>query len=133
MGRPPPFFPGVLDSSGTGAKLSVITTDTRMRNLFRYGNKAALIVGILLMLVDDLPLAHDFGAWTIGCLFCFWYSATAVHEDQRLSRKVKYGLFAYLVVVLLLLLLLHESGAEPSTRSDGSLNPVLKMMGIGKK
>ena len=104
-----------------------------MRNLFRYGNKAALIVGILLMLVDDLPLAREFGAWTIGCLFCFWYSATAVYEDQRLTQKVKYGLFAYLVIVLLLLLSLHDSGEEPLTRADGSVPPVLKMLGIEKK
>lgn len=104
-----------------------------MRNLFRYGNKAALIVGILLMLVDDIPLAREFGAWSIGCLFCFWYSATAVYEDTRLSKKVKYGLYVYLVAVLLLLLSLHDSGEDQGTRSDWSLPPAIKMMGLGKK
>ena len=50
-----------------------------MRNPIRRGNKAALIVGILFFVADNyLPLFHEFGAWIIGCLFCFYYSATAI-------------------------------------------------------
>ena len=73
-----------------------------MRNPLRYGNKAALIVGVVLMLVDNVPLAHEFGAWNIGALLCVWYSATAIHEDARIGRRIKYGLYVYLVVVLAL-------------------------------
>jgi hypothetical protein len=104
-----------------------------MRNLFRYGNKAALIVGVLLLFLDSVPLAHEFGAWPIGCLLCFWYSATAVAEDQRIGLKVKYGLIAYLVIVLLILLFHSMSGEDESSGTpDWSLPPALKAMGVGK-
>jgi len=103
-----------------------------MRNLFRYGNKAALIVGALLLFLDNVPLAHEFGAWQIGCLLCFWYSATAVVEDQRIDRKVKYGLIAYLVIALLVLLFHGGFGEDPSGTPDWSLHPALKAMGVGK-
>ena len=103
-----------------------------MRNLFRHGNKAALIVGVLLMLLDELPFAREFGAWPIGCMLCFWYSATAVAEDKRIHQKVKYGLFAYLVIALLVLLFLRESGEDQVVKIDWTLHPALKAMGIGK-
>ncbi len=102
-----------------------------MRNLFRYGNKAALIVGVLLLLLDNVPLAHEFGAWPIGCLLCFWYSATAVVEDQRIGRKVKYGLLIYLVIALFILLF-SGFGDEQESKPDWGQHPALKAMGIGK-
>jgi len=101
-----------------------------MINPFRYGNKAALIVGVFLMLIDTVPLAHEFGAWPIGCLLCFWYSATAVSEDPRLNRKVRFGLFAYLIIVLVVVLSLHGSGDEEPGKHDWSLPSALKSMGV---
>lgn len=104
-----------------------------MRNPFRYGNKAALIVGVLLLFLDGVPLAHEFGAWPIGCVLCFWYSATAVWEDPRLKPGIKYGLLAYLVIVLLVVLSLYQSSDEPGGRNDWSFPPALKAMGFGKR
>ena len=104
-----------------------------MRNPLRYGNKAALVVGVVLMLLDTIPLAHEFGAWNIGCLLCVWYSATAIQEDSRISRKIKLSLFAYLAIVLVLAVWLHESGEEQAGTRDWSLHPALNAMGIGKK
>ena len=104
-----------------------------MRNPFPYGNKAALVVGVLLMVFDNFPLAHEFGAWPIGCLLCFWYAATAVWEDKRINQKVKIGLFTYLVIVLVIILSLHESADEPAVKADWSLHPALKALGIGKR
>lgn len=97
-----------------------------MLNPFRYGNKSALVVGIVFMLLDNWPLAHEFGAWPIGCLLCFWYSATAVFEDPRLKPKVKYGLYAYLIIVLGVILYAHGSVSEESGKSDWSFPPALK-------
>ena len=119
-------------ANGTRAKLPSDTTDTRMRNLFRYGNKAALIVGVLLLFLDNIPLAHEFGAWPIGCMLCFWYSATAVWEDQRIGPKVKYALIAYLVIALLILLFYPGFGEDQGEKPDWSLPPALKSMGVGK-
>lgn len=102
-----------------------------MRNPLRYGNKAALIVGVLLMLVDNVPLAHDFGAWNIGALLCVWYSATAIHEDARIGRRIKYGLYVYLVVVLALVVSLHDSSERQSEGGKWSFHPTLRAMGIG--
>jgi hypothetical protein len=104
-----------------------------MSNPLRYGNKAALVVGVLFMLIDDLPMAHELGAWGIGCLLCVWYSASAIHEDSRINRKVKYGLFAYLAIVLVLALWLHGADDEQAGTRDWSLHPALNAMGIGKK
>ena len=104
-----------------------------MRNPFRYGNKAALIVGVLLLFLDGWPLARDFGAWPIGCLLCFWYSATAVWEDKRLNQRVKYGLLAYLVIVLLIVLSLYSTTKEPGGSHDWSFPPALKAIGFGKR
>jgi hypothetical protein len=102
-----------------------------MRNPLRYGNKAALIVGVLLMLVDNVPLAHDFGAWNIGALLCVWYSATAIHEDARIGRRIKYGLYVYLVVVLALVVSLHDSSERQTEGTKWSFHPTLRAMGIG--
>jgi len=104
-----------------------------MHNRFRYGNKAALIVGIFLMLIDEYPLAHEFGAWNIGCLLCVWYSATAIQEDSRIGKKIKYMLFTYLAIVFVLAVSLHESGEQPAGKRDWSLHPALRTMGIGAK
>jgi hypothetical protein len=65
-------------------------------------------------------------------LLCFWYSATAISEDKRISQKVKFGLFAYLVIVLLVVLTLHESGEDQGGKTDWPLHPALKAMGVGK-
>ena len=102
-----------------------------MRNPLRYGNKAALIVGVLLMLVDNVPLAHDFGAWNIGALLCVWYSATAIHEDARIGRRIKYGLYVYLVVVLALVVSLHDSSERQTDGARWSVHPTLRAMGFG--
>lgn len=104
-----------------------------MRNPLRYGNKAALIVGVLLMLVDTIPLAHEFGAWNIGALLCVWYSASAINEDERISRRVKYGLFVYLAIVLVLVISLHDSDEQPVAESKWSFHPTLRAMGFGSK
>ena len=107
-----------------------------MRNPLRYGNKAALIVGVLLMLVDNVPLAHEFGAWNIGALLCVWYSATAINEDARIGRKVKYGLYAYLLIVLVLVVSLHDASDRQSGQSEQSswsTHPALRAIGIGGK
>lgn len=102
-----------------------------MRNPLRYGNKAALIVGVVLMLVDNIPLMHDFGAWNIGALLCVWYSATAIHEDARIGRKIKYGLYVYLVIVLVLVVSLHDSSERQTGGTSWSFHPTLRAMGIG--
>ncbi len=104
-----------------------------MRNPLRYGNKAALIVGVVLMLVDNVPLAHEFGAWNIGALLCVWYSATAIHEDARIGRRIKYGLYVYLVIVLLLVVSLHDSSERQAGETSWSFHPTLRAMGIGAK
>jgi hypothetical protein len=104
-----------------------------MRNPLRYGNKAALIVGVLLMLVDNIPLAHEFGAWNIGALLCVWYSATAIHEDTRIGRRIKYGLYVYLVIVLVLVVSLHDSSERQTGGASWSIHPALRAIGIGTK
>lgn len=104
-----------------------------MRDPLRYGNKAALVVGVLFMLIDNVPLAHELGAWNIGCLLCVWYSASAINEDSRIGRKMKYVLFAYLAIVLVVVLSLHESGDQQVRTTDGSLHPALRAMGVGAK
>ena len=104
-----------------------------MRNPLRYGNKAALIVGVVLMLVDNVPLAHEFGAWNIGALLCVWYSATAIHEDARIGQRIKYGLYVYLVIVLVLVVSLHDSSERQTSETGGFFHPALRVMGIGSK
>ena len=71
-----------------------------MRNPIRLGNKAALIVGILFFIADTFPLFHEFGAWIIGCLFCFYYSASAISQEERASKRLKYSLYGLLFLLL---------------------------------
>ena len=104
-----------------------------MRNPFRYGNKAALNVGVVLMLIDHVPLAHEFGAWNIGALLCVWYSASAINEDERIGRKVKYGLYVYLAIVLALVISLHGSDELQPAPTKWSIHPTLRAMGFGDK
>ena len=104
-----------------------------MRNPIRLGNKAALIVGMLFFVADSFPLFHEFGAWSIGCLFCFYYSASAIAEEQRASKKMKYSLYAILFVLLLVALSFHESDDQQSFKRGWSFPPALKAMGFEKK
>lgn len=104
-----------------------------MRNPIRLGNKAALIVGILFFIADIFPFFHQFGAWIIGCLFCFYYSASAISQEERASKKLKYGLYALLVVLLVAALSSHEINDQPLFRRDWSLHPTLKFLGIDKR
>ncbi|MFT3848457.1 MAG: hypothetical protein QM739_07185 [Propionivibrio sp.] len=105
-----------------------------MRNPFRLGNKAALIIGILFFIADNfLPLFHEFGAWIIGCLFCFYYSASAISQEERASKRLKYGLYALLFVLLVAALSLHDADELPVFRRDGAVHPVLKFMGMDKR
>ena len=103
-------------------------------NFFQYGNKAALIVGIILMIADSaIPMAHEFGAWQVGCMFCVWYSASAIKEDQRIRKKLKTWLYVYLAIVFVLAVLLRDSVDSPSDRGHWSIHSSLKAIGIGDK
>ena len=105
-----------------------------MRNPIRRGNKAALIVGILFFIADNyLPVFHKFGAWIIGCLFCFYYSATAISQEERASKRLKYSLYALLLLLLIAALALHDVEETPVFKRDASVNPVLKLMGVDRK
>lgn len=105
-----------------------------MHNPFRLGNKAALIVGILFFIADNfLPLFHEFGAWIIGCLFCFYYSYSAISQEERASKRLKYALYALLLVLLVAALSLHDAEDLPVFQRDASVNPVLKLMGMDKR
>jgi len=105
-----------------------------MRNPIRRGNKAALIVGILFFIADNfLPVFHEFGAWIIGCLFCFYYSATAISQEERASKRLKYSLYALLLLLLIAALALHDVEETPVFKRDASVNPVLKLMGVDRK
>lgn len=103
-------------------------------NFFQYGNKAALIVGILLMIADRaVDTAHQFGAWPVGCLFCVWYSASAIKEDPRVRKSLKKWLYIYLAVVFVLAIMLRDAGDTPARRVDRGIPSALKAMGIGGK
>ena len=105
-----------------------------MRNPIRLGNKAALIVGILFFVADNyLPVFHEFGAWIIGCLFCFYYSASAISQEERASKKLKYSLYGLLFLLLVAALSLHEIDDQPIYKRDWSLHPALKIMGVEKR
>ena len=78
-------------------------------NFFKHGNKAVLIIGILLMIADSFfTMAHEFGAWLVGCLFCIGYSATAIREDERINKNLKRLLYAYLAIVFVFAVLLDD-------------------------
>ena len=85
-------------------------------NFFKHGNKAVLIIGILLMIADSFfAMAHEFGAWLVGCLFCIGYSATAIREDERINKNLKRWLYAYLAIVFVFAVLLDDFfGSRPS-------------------
>jgi hypothetical protein len=103
-------------------------------NFFRYGNKAALVVGVILMMVDSAtPIAHEFGAWQVGCMFCVWYSGSAIKDDERIGKKLKRWLYAYLAVVFVLAVLLHESVDSSPPRTERSISSSLKAFEIRSK
>lgn len=87
-------------------------------NFFAYGNKAILIVGILLLIADSfIPMAHEFGAWTVGCLFCVGYSASAIRENQRIGKNLKRWLYAYLVIIFVVAVLFNDFIDSRSTKA----------------
>jgi hypothetical protein len=103
-------------------------------NFFRYGNKAALIIGVILMIADSaIPVTHDFGAWQVGCMFCVWYSASAIREDERVGKKLKKWLYGYLAVVFVLAIFLHDGVDSSSPRTEQSIASSFKALGIGRK
>ena len=103
-------------------------------NFFQYGNKAALIVGILLMIGDSaFPVAHDFGSWQVGCMFCVWYSASAIKEDPRVRQSLKKWLYVYLGVVFVLAIALHDAADAPSPRTERAISSSLRALGLGGK
>ena len=104
-----------------------------MRNPIRLGNKAALIVGILFFIADTFPLFHEFGAWIIGCLFCFYYSASAISQEERASKRLKYSLYGLLFLLLVAALSLHDSDDPPVFKRDWSLHPALKFLSAEKR
>ncbi len=70
---------------------------------FRYGIKSALVIGVVLMIADAfIPLAHEFGAWPVGCLFAVCYSVSAVMENDRIDKQVKRVMYVYFVAVFLI-------------------------------
>lgn len=92
-------------------------------NLFTYGNKAVLIVGVVLMVADSfVAIAHEFGAWTVGCLFCVGYSASAIRENPRIGKNLKRWLYAYLAIVFVLAVLLDDF---IDSRSSNAYRPIL--------
>ena len=104
----------------------------RPMNYFQYGNKAALIVGILLMIADSVfPEAHQYSAWPVGCLFCVWYSASAIREDPRVRKNLKKWLYIYLAVVFVGAIALRDAADTPAQRADRAIPSVFKALGIG--
>ena len=103
-------------------------------NFFHYGNKAALVIGVILMIADStIPGARDFGAWPVGCMFCVWYSASAIKEDERINKKLKRWLYGYLAVVFVLAILLHHAIDSSPPRTGRSIASSFKALGIGGK
>ncbi len=99
--------------------------------IFQYGNKAALVVGIALMVADSfIPLAQEFGAWQVGCLLCVWYSASAIKEDVRINAKLKKWLYAYLAIVFVFAILLYDSADTQTRNGSWSIQSSLKALGI---
>ena len=100
---------------------------------FLFFSTLALIVGMVFFVADSFPFFHEFGAWSIGCLFCFYYSATAISQEERASKRLKYGLYALLLLLLIAALALHDVEETPVFKRDASVNPVLKLMGVDRK
>lgn len=101
-----------------------------MQNPIRPGNKAALIVGLVFFVADNIPFFHQFGAWLIGCLFCFYYSVSAIAAEKRASQPLKYGLYAFLTVLLVLAIVFHEDGNLQGFKRDWTNHPALKVFGV---
>jgi hypothetical protein len=98
---------------------------------FQHGNKAALIVGIILMIADGaIPMAREFGAWTVGCLFCVWYSASAIREDGRIKKTLKKWLYVYLAIAFVFAVSLHDFVDIRSGGAHWSIQSSLKAVGI---
>ena len=98
---------------------------------FRHGHTPLLIVGTALLIADRfLPVAHDFGGWPVGCLFCVLYSASAIRENTRLTSGLKRAIYLYLAVVLAFAIALDHTPPSPERKangwlgSQGSLPPV---------
>lgn len=103
-------------------------------NFFHYGNKAALVIGVILMIADSaIPGAREFGAWPVGCMFCVWYSASAIREDGRVNPKLKRWLYAYLAVVFVLAIMLHNAVDSASPHTGRSIAASFKALGLGGK
>ena len=103
-------------------------------NFLHYGNKAALLIGVLLMIADSVfPASQEFGAWQIGCLFCVWYSVSAIREDARVSKKLRLWLYAYLALVFVLAIHLHGSADSVPMKQDRTVASSLRAFGIGSR
>ncbi len=101
---------------------------------FRYGNKAALVVGVALMIADSfIPLAHEFGAWPVGCLFAVCYSASSVMGNERIGRRLKGILYVYFVAVFVVASTCYDSADLPFRMVDRSIPSVTMFMGIDDK
>ena len=103
-------------------------------DFFRYGNKAALMVGVALMVADSfVPLAHEFGAWPVGCLFAVCYSASKVMGNERIGKRLKGILYVYLVAVFVFASTCYDSADLPARMADRSIPTVTRLMGIDDK
>lgn len=101
---------------------------------FRYGNKAALVVGVALMIADSfIPLAHEFGAWPVGCLFAVCYSAWTIMGNAKIGKRLKGILYVYLVAVFVIACTYYDSAALPSWMVDRSIPTVTMFMGVDDK
>ncbi|MEO8411451.1 MAG: hypothetical protein ABI478_12855 [Propionivibrio sp.] len=102
--------------------------------IFRHGNTAALIVGIALMLADNvIPFANEFGAWPIGCLLAVWYSASAIRENERFSKKMKRWSYIYLAIVFVVFVSFRDLLEAPVRKMDWSTHSALKSLGVDKR
>jgi uncharacterized membrane protein len=102
-------------------------------SFFRYGIKSALVVGVVLMIADAfIPLAHEFGAWPVGCLLAVCYSVSAVMENDRMDKRLKRVLYVYFVAVFVIATAYYDSADAPSTRADWSMPAALKAVGVEK-
>lgn len=102
-------------------------------SLFRYGIKSALVIGVVLMIADAfIPLAHEFGAWPVGCLFAVCYSVSAVMENDRIDKRLKRVLYLYFVVVFVIANAYYDSADLPPPRADWSMPAALKAVGVEK-
>ena len=98
---------------------------------FRYGNKATLVVGVALMVADSfIPLAHEFGAWPVGCLFAVCYSVSVIRANERISKQLKVVSYVYLVAVFVIAITCYDLKDLPSPDVDRSIPSTMRSMGI---